>query len=132
MKKIIFTKREKRVIIVLMLINCFALFANFFNMDFKIVQERVEYSGEYNKYTTYITNTTYFFTDAEIDPQDFFWPILNFSVSYSKGPYEKRNSSSYYSKEYNTFRGIFSEYDYTEFLVYSALIFGIPVLRRLW
>lgn len=131
MKKIKFSKLEKRVIIVLMLINCFALFVNVFGMDYHTKDEDFNpyYSGDVlTKKRTYDIN--YFLTDNAKQKDKSFYPFIDFR------DYENRIGGVYNGsrniKTIKTFRGIFPDYDYTEFLVYSLLIFGIPIIRKIW
>lgn len=131
MKKISFTQKEKRVIIVLMLVNCFALFVNIFDMSYHITGRSYEsYSSGDNEVYETVNHKTYFLTDNGNYKKEFFYPFTFYTEST-----KKENSTSKYYKKYYTykvFRGIFPDYDYTEFLVYSLLIFGIPIIRKIW
>lgn len=128
MKKLKFTKTERRAIIFLMLLNLFALTVNYFSLSPKI-----ETRG------TYSTLECYIFTDAADKPYNGQYeisisphsPNTNYRYHHNKEfwPFLKFNVDGYKKEK---FRGLFPAFDHTEFLVYSALIFGIPLLRKIW
>jgi len=139
MKKITLSKSERRLIIILMAINTFALFVNYFQLSPKFRYK------EYNS-RTYLTQyyDIYFFTDSRPTgllnsntkwtwengdsamyqarhPKNF-WPFVMF--------YQKAESPS--SKIQFRFRGIFPDFDHTEFLVYTFLIFIVLFIKKIW
>ncbi len=113
-----YTVNQKKIIVVLMLINTLAFLVNFFNTqryinsDFKpktyiLTDCTPGYFKDYYRYK----NKTFYYRHK----QEKFWPFTEFFESSSKG----------------RFRGLFVDYDHTEFLIYSVLIFGIPVVGRI-
>ncbi|MFD2552731.1 hypothetical protein ACFSQP_13025 [Bizionia sediminis] len=134
MGKITFSKKERRIIIVLMIINCFALFVNVFKMSNKSEkhESHTVFHNDLTRTRYYQNNKIYYFTDGKNNTENSFYPFIDFNTysSHSDNPFEykkeKHNSST------KIFRGIFPDYDYTEFLVYTALIFGIPLIRKIW
>lgn len=133
------TKKQKRVIIVLMVINVFALFVNYFQLSPKIRFN--EYKSEkytYQYYDIYLltdakatnilnstTNWTWENGDSAMyearHPKNF-WPFVMF--------YQKAESSD--SKVQFRFRGIFPDFDHTEFIVYTLLIFVVLFIKKVW
>ena|SRR5690554_4466278 len=132
MKKIKITQKQRRIIIVLMSINLFALFVNFFELSPKFN------AGNYSN-----QNYIYLFTDSKAPSllnqngwttingnsmmyktrhPNHFWPFTKF--------YETANSPTSIIK--SRFRGIFPDFDHTEFLVYTLIIFGSIFIRKLW
>jgi hypothetical protein len=67
-----------------------------------------------------------------------FWPFTKFNENVTKvvnnydgdWNYNKEGHTFYYYAK--RFRGIFADYDHTEFLVYTLLIFGIATVRKVW
>lgn len=133
------TKRQKRIIIILMIINAFALFVNYFQLSPKIMFKEYN-SEEYitQHYDVYLltdskatnilnsnTNWTWENGDSAMysarHPKNF-WPFVMF--------YQKAESSS--SKIQFRFRGIFADFDHTEFLVYTFLIIIILIIKKIW
>ncbi len=104
---------EKRILIILMAINIFAFFVNYFDLS----PVYKNYQGSLNN----IPVKYYFFTTKEGldygDPSKKFYPFTKFSIDSNR--------------EY-VFRGIFPDYDQTEFIAYSILIFGIFYIRKAW
>lgn len=109
--------KQRKIITVLMIINTFAFLVNFFNtqryLSSNFKRENFIFTdctpGYYKNYYWY-NNKTYYY----INKQEKFWPFTEFFEGYS----DKR------------FRGIFVDYDHTEFIIYTILIFGIPVIGR--
>ena len=117
-----FTLKERRIIMILMLVNSIALFVNYFGLSPKF---KSDYKDDYyfcvftnsirSQYpiSEYGTNLRSF---NEHLIQDNFYPFVNFYSSWYDGYY---------------FNGLFPYFDYTEFLVYSLLIFGYFILKKL-
>lgn len=128
------TRVEKRVIIILMTINLFAFFVNHFRLSpsFSI--------GEYPK-----TDEVFLFTDAkesemlndnghhigydlyDTRSSEYFYPFTKFI--------EKENPSYFRSEDYylkTRYRGLFPDYDKSEFFVYTLLIFAVVLVRKIW
>jgi hypothetical protein len=123
MSKIKFTLKERKIITVLMIVNCFALFVNYFGLSPKIKNEVGGYykcllTNSINTYYSYDYNSNnlehynYEFYKIKIN----FYPFVDF--------YGSSNNDFY-------FNGIFPYYDYTEFFVYTLAIFGFFVIRKL-
>ena len=128
------TKKEKRIIIILMTINLFAFFVNHFRLSpiFDI--------GEYPK-----TDEVFLFTDAKENKMlndnsysigydlydtrssEHFYPFTEFI---EKERPSFTNSEGYYLK--TRYRGLFPDYDKSEFLVYTLLIFAVVFVRKIW
>lgn len=125
MKKIKLSKKERRRLIILMAINFFALFVNYFGLSpkFKIPFQPNE-------------NMVYVFTDSGEARRlgDYFFTALDDKMYRRYNPTKFWPFTGFYDEEYpNTrFRGIFADFDHSEFLVYSFLIFGIIFIRKLW
>jgi hypothetical protein len=128
MIKLKFSSKEIKIIIVLMLINSFALFVNLFEMSIRIVDEG----------TTWNNKRYYLFTDVG---ETRMGRIVN-----GEGEYPSTNYSSFSNQFYpfvdfyiertsnisseKRFRGIFPGFDLTEFIVYSFIIIGFFVLKK--
>jgi hypothetical protein len=128
------SKKEKRIIIILMTINLFAFFVNHFRLSpsFDI--------GEYPK-----TDEMFLFTDAkesemlndnghsigydlyDTRSSEHFYPFTEFI---EKERPSFTNSEDYYLK--TRYRGFFPDYDKSEFFVYSLLIFAVVIVRKIW
>lgn len=128
------TKKEKRIIIILMTINLFAFFVNHFRLSpsFDI--------GEYPK-----TDEVFLFTDAkenkmlndnsysdyydlhDLRSSEYFYPFTKFI---EKEYPSFTNSEDYYLK--TRYRGLFPDFDKSEFFVYTLLIFAVVLVRKLW
>ena len=114
--KIRISKTEKRVILILMIINSFALFTNYFGISYKINDTSELFTksvGIQESYRTDIHDEGNYLTTNK----EHFYPFVDFYDGYYK---------TY------TFRGIFAFYDTTEFFVYTLVIFGIVLIRRIW
>src|SRR5690554_2669847 len=103
--------KQKKIITVLMIINTFAFLVNFFNTQRDGYDKKIFYITDYTPgfYVGYHYHPGYY-----NDKQEKFWPFTNFFEEFD----EKR------------FRGVFVDYDHTEFIIYTILIFGIPVVGR--
>jgi hypothetical protein len=128
MIKLKFSNKEIKIIIVLMLINSFALFVNLFEMSIRIVDEG----------TTWNNKRYYLFTDVG---ETRMGRIVN-----GEGEYPSTNYSSFSNQFYpfvdfyiertsnisseKRFRGIFPGFDHTEFIVYSFMIIGFFLLKK--
>jgi len=121
MKKIQLTKKQRRTIIILMGINLFALFVNFFNLSPKIESNTKNDLGQLTS-----TNRYYLLTDSNSysNKTKDFWPFTQFTDSQ---PHHGRN----YTLRYR-FYGIFTNFDHSEFLVYCLLIFGVVFIPKIW
>lgn len=141
MKTLKFSKKERRIVIILMLINSFALFVNFFHFN-----AYTETKKTLNKdWGNTITKRYYFFTNRSNHEKFLkneeglsnFYPFVNFtyksSMEHHRSYFSKSDIEKYegFNKNF-IFHGIFPYYDYTEFLVYSLIIFGVPLIRKLW
>lgn len=126
-----FNLREKKIIIILMSINLFALFVNYFRLSPKINIGEYNNQNEYFLFTDtkeeHLLNQTSWYTNDgisamyEFQNPKYFWPFTKF--------YEEAYNSSMYTK--SRFRGVFTDFDQSEFLVYSLLIFGIPFIGKI-
>jgi hypothetical protein len=113
--KFTFSIAEKRTVIVLMLINSFALFVNYFGLSYRI-----------DKTADLFTNSTgingnYYHYPYDVgysSNSNHFYPLVDFtSNNYPEGFF---------------FKGIFAYYDTTEFIVYTLLIFGFVLIKKIW
>lgn len=105
-----------------MVINCFALFVNFFALSPKIEKDYDEYyiltDNGYHIYE----NSNGSMTGGNagfLQDTNKFWPFINFEVY---NPFNKKDR----------FRGIIDGYDHFEFIGYSFLIFGLVYVRKVW
>jgi len=131
MSKKVLTKNERRWIIILMAINLFALFVNYFSLSPKFI------IGDYKNETE-----VFLFTDSK---ERFLISSTGglYNMDGSSMMYENRHPKHFYpfvifydkdvfNKNKTRFRGIFPDYDHTEFIVYTFLIFGFFFVRKLW
>lgn len=100
LKSLQVSKTERRVVIILMIINSFAYFVNKFGL-----------SGKINSCWTIFTNTT---NRRLYEIKGEFYPFVEF-VDRSW-----------------CFNGLFPSYDSSEFFVYTLLIFGILIIKKIW
>ncbi|MBO0591462.1 hypothetical protein I2486_08580 [Cellulophaga sp. E16_2] len=156
MRKITFSKKESRILIVVIAINLFALFINYFGLSPKFElsgSHQTDYGENYTKRDG--ENSIYLFSDSgentiigNSNPvgaslyktryTKHFWPFTKFNENETKvvnnydgdWNYNKEGHTFYYYAK--RFRGIFADYDHTEFLVYTLLIFGIVTIRKIW
>lgn len=111
-----FSIKERKIIVILMLVNCFALFVNYFGLSLKFKVD--------NYYFCFFTNSVrssyYYGGNLELFEQykweKKFYPFVNFYDSWHGGYY---------------FNGLFPYFDYTEFLVYTFLIFGFFIAKNI-
>ena len=118
MKYLKFTLKERKLITMLMVINSFALFVNYFGLSPKIRSGNTEYylclftnavkNDKYLHRTNLVQYNSYEFEDK-------FFPFVKYYSSWYEGSY---------------FNGIFPYYDISEFLVYTLVIFGFFILRK--
>lgn len=114
-----YLKSKRTLLITWFIIHSFALFVNFFSIEGDISSESNR--SNYKDYTT----TNLFTTEHKINysnkkPSSQFWPFVKFydsDVSYN--PYMNRK------EDFSKFRGIFYQYDISEFIAYTALLFLI-------
>jgi hypothetical protein len=122
MKHLNFTDKEKKIILILMLINCFALFVNYFGLSPKIKNTDNDYyvclftnsvktEGYYG--TAYGTNLVQY---SPYKSESSFYPFVDFYKSWYDGFY---------------FNGLFPSYDSTEFFIYTLLIFGFFIVKKI-
>ncbi|WP_445749971.1 hypothetical protein [Polaribacter sp.] len=146
MKKITISKRERRIIIVLMSINLFALFVNYFGMSpkFDLKDNYASNIGRDEAFILTDAGTTYLTGERNVynvklynwKSTKAFWPFTEYYIEENKSVDNSQqypnleNKKEYYSE--SRFRGIFADFDHTEFLVYTLLIFGIVIVRKLW
>lgn len=113
--KMKFSQNETRTVIVLMIINSFALFVNYFGLSYRFGNDAdlfTNSNGINGNYIHYPYETMY------SSNSNHFYPIVEFtSNSYQGVPF---------------FKGIFVYYDTTEFFVYTIIIFGVVIIRKLW
>ena len=118
-----YSLKEKKFLIILMIINFFALVVNFVGLKGNIIGRGVG-SGD-NTNINIFTNSTGF-SYSSIAPQfevrfkdnyEHFWPFVDFTSD--------DNLIGY------IFKGIFCYFDFTEFVLYSILIFGMPLFLKL-
>jgi hypothetical protein len=111
------SRKEIRVMIVLMLINTFALFVNYFALSPRLSNE----SGykAIRLFTNSTQNGMYPFTsNYDYNHFDNFYPFVKFY---------------YNDQNYGLiFNGIFPYYDTSEFFVYTILIVGVMVIKKIW
>jgi hypothetical protein len=156
MRKMTLSKLETRVLIVVILINGFALFVNYFHLSPKFDIDG-GYKNDYGSNHTYRNgeNSFYLFSDSAekgmvsnptmIGPKlydtrykNHFWPFTKFIDETSsrvenydgEWNYNKTGYTFYYTAK--RFRGIFADYDHTEFFAYCGLIIGTLLVKKLW
>lgn len=103
-----------------MLINSFALFVNYFGLSPKFKSESDNYY--FCLFTNSIKSDSFYSYQSNIEKyteykwEENFYPFVKFYSSWYDGFY---------------FNGLFPYFDYTEFLVYSLLIFGYFILKKM-
>jgi hypothetical protein len=126
--RVIFSTKERRIVIVLMLINFFALFVNFFGISSSI---ELNNNPNINKKIDILTNSIGLVKDY---PHEVifsenvkeFWPLCTFN----KYTYDSRISKN--GRIWTNFNGIFTSYDFSEFIFYTLLIFGFFIIKKIW
>lgn len=125
---------KKNFLIIFFLINAFALFVNIFKIEGKIEEgSNVDserqiiknhctpkgYSYEACSYSSWV----YLWTAKEegSNHENGFWPIVKFYSDFSYGI----NPTTKIHMHNGSFNGIFYQYDISEFIAYSLLIFVI-------
>lgn len=91
-------EKYKKGIFVYVLINCFALVVNLFNV-YVFTSSNPSY-------------TFHYFTRYNFFDKNGLWPFVNFTYQTNKG----------YSSESNGFNGIFYQYHWREFILYIGLL----------
>lgn len=114
--------KTRRRVIVLMLINLFALFINYFELS-----PSIKVSDE----------THYLLSDGRSnDDSEHFFPFTRFTAKGENGHLEENflgmGEDIYIQTPYRQFKGIFPDYDISEFLVYTGLIIIVLLVRRFW
>lgn len=108
---------KKKLIIVWLAANAIALFVNYYGIDSKI-----EFGKDANYNVGGTAKEIYLFTDSydiDINEGSDFWPFIKFTE-------KKTYFASGYPGQYKpyssfTFRGLFPDYDYSEFIAYLII-----------
>jgi hypothetical protein len=131
------SQKTKRLIIIWILIQAFALLVNYAGLNWKFEFES-ESLGIHGRSTDWIVYFIYPLTKCEGGQKDEgdnesftnnktqFWPFVTF--------YEE-SGMDYSANKYlinNNFNGFFYKYDFIEFFVYCLLPFIIISVKRLW
>lgn len=142
MKKLKLSKIERRILIILVSINLIAFLSNRFELSpkfnsgsdeiFLLTDSKEErlFSGEIRQDSNGVITRN---TDGSSQMYKYrhpkhFWPFTMFideKLSYDSNLEIRRHTST-------RFRGLFPDFDLSEFLVYNLLIFGIIFIRKLW
>jgi len=137
MKKIKINQKERRIIIVFMLLNSFALLVNYFGLSPKFTTNGTSYNESVGTYN--YTNEIFPLTDSKTQhlmsvTSGTYYADGTSEMYKNRHPHHFWPFTKFVDKKYPAyrFRGIFADYDHTEFLVYSLLIFGIIILRKVW
>lgn len=116
MKFLEFLKSKEKLIVIFMCINSFALFVNVFDIRGVIYQNSDDYN---NRFIRLLQSRA----DIE-EKRDSFWPFVKYIHS---------GSVQYVGSTPRTgfgFCGIFNDFDYSEYLAYTILLF--VVLYFVW
>lgn len=139
--KIEYTEKQLKIIIKLMLINCFALFVNYFgfmgvlNVSNRGLKQNYIYAftsstgdlggkGFSDSQSYYNTVTGSYIYQTFNDNKSDFYPFVSFIDNDTYNCGIDMNKTCYV----RVFKGIFPYYDFSEFFVYTLLIFGLPIL----
>lgn len=119
-----YLKSKQRFIIIWSSIHAFALFVNLFGIEGDI-SSRSDSIGrkDYTSFYLFTKERDQFSYDSK--PSENFWPFVQFyksNISYN--PYAQRK------EDFSSFKGIFYEYDISEFIAYSLLL--LLVLYFFW
>lgn len=119
------TINQKRFLIIWICLHSFALFVNVFN-----IRGRLSTSN----FISSSTADNYLFTSSSSSSyKNDFWPITNFTeeqryyiepayLSFQKGTWAYKTA----------FKGIFQDYDYSEFIFYILLGLAVIYLPKIW
>lgn len=122
MKKLSYTLKQKKIIAILMCINFFALVVNLLGIKGNITSGSGADKTIFNIFTHskgFQYRILNMFDDVRFaDNYEEFWPFVEFTKSHNLAGY--------------LFKGIFCYFDFSEFIIYSILIFGIPLLIKLF
>ena len=124
MEKSIFSKVEKRFMIVYFLLNSVALAVNYFG--FNLSYTHYSYEVPPNSVKTWlIRRTFYFFTPS--DGQSFYYEANKKEIYPFVDFYESSPDGLV-----NYFNGIFAYYDTTEFFIYMIPLIIFIVYKKFW
>lgn len=122
-----------------MIINSIAFLTSTFNISPKIVTDKQRFFASESWYFIFNDGDCYItvdlagvYYDADKTKQTHFWPFVKFTHEDGTNTFEEQQNFNPQIFYRTAFRGIFPDYDYTEFFFYSLLIFGIPILRKKW
>lgn len=117
-----YLKTKSKTIVIIMIINVFAFFVNLFKIDGKIdMFEFVDYSeAGFAKHQDKIFIN--FFTKTDFVPENGFWPFAN---TFEKSRRLISNGIDDIPTDYYIFRGVFYNYDISEFIAYTILLFVV-------
>jgi hypothetical protein len=127
---------NKNLLIIWFVIHAFALFVNFFGIEGEIGEKfysenKPSQRWEHYKYTNILTTSSEY-------KQNSFWPFISYYKSFSQywGDEKKEDGKDIIENRVVTqykyidiyrythfFYGVFYQYDFSEFLAYSVLIF---------
>jgi hypothetical protein len=111
-----YVRSKHRLIVVFFLINGFALFVNVFNIEWS-------FSGK-------CTDSFKVFTSQSDEKEKHFWPIVEFTRSEEvMAGYHVRSTGEEVMMTCNYFYGIFTDYDYSEFLGYTVILVAFLYFR---
>lgn len=120
MRKLSYTQKQKKCIIILIIINFVALTVNLFGIKGNIIGGGIGSGDKTNiniftnsKGFSYDTLAIQYETSFKSNTKHF-WPFVEYTSD--------NNFTGY------IFKGIFSYYDFTEFIFYMILILCIPLL----
>ncbi len=120
------TLKQKRFLIIWILIHSFALFVNLENIRGKIPSEAtISYDNYHTKF--YNDSYVYLFTTGTYAFGDDFWPFTTFYSAVSERPH-------YSDGVVNTvyFNGIFNAYKWPAYFFYLFLGFAVIYLPKIW
>ena len=132
-----YLKSKTNLLVIWFLFHGIALFVNVFNIKGDVSSETKYIEDRTSKR---VFNDIYLLTvDKSMRPynekkSEAFWPFVNFYSNKLKGPDYSRNGyegdkADYYITRFVEFNGIFFQYDYSEFLAYSVLLFLVLYLK---
>lgn len=118
-----YLKSKRTLLIYYFLFHGIALFVNVFGIEWDVSNNKSTQSFDDFRTTHILTTKKNDFNDVQ-NPSSQFWPIVPFYKS------EKEyNPTKNVDADLSEFKGIFYQYDISEFLAYTALIFLILYLR---
>ena len=125
-------KVKRRIIIIYILVNVIALFTNYFQLPIGFAENKgSDIENNIGKYKYYV------FTDASVRDDIRAESGLNYLNGKEKHFNQSATSHFYpfvlfYDSSLERFRGLFPDYDFTEFAFYISILLIMIFIKKLW